>query len=138
MTLDKAHCPTCGQWVQTYRRSITTSMAAILVGAAHNDDDWIHIQRDIVPPLVQQGLVPAMTGDYGKLRFWGLLMPHHTARGFWSVTTRGFSFVEARVTVPEYALVYNNNLIELAGDPILITQVKGFDLQSVRFALGES
>ena len=121
-----AHCPCCDQFVKVYRRSINRTMARQLIFSSNEfGDEWFHA-RDVV-------LGQASAGDYSKLRFWGLIekKPHEEgyngkkSSGYWRVTPNGHKFARFELTLPQYALVYNNNVLEFEGDQVNIVECLG-------------
>lgn len=118
-----ADCPCCGQFVKLYKRRITSSMALALILLYGEDKkhpgEWIHVANflNIVPNL------PAAvrnTGDVAKFTFWGLVEKMEGKRedgnkrnGFHRITQKGRWFVEGRMQVPKFALLFDNRLYGL-------------------------
>lgn len=139
-TMDKAkqkgtECPCCGQFVKVYRRTINSTMARQLITAhGMHAEGWFHT-RDVV--LADS----AGAGDFSKLECWGLIyrQPHvqgeegKRTSGMWKITDKGRDFIAGRVTVPQYAYIYNGNLLELGGVDIHIEHALGkkFDYREI-------
>lgn len=109
-----ADCPVCNQRVQMYRRKINSGMARALIQIyRHAGTEWTRVQ-DI--PDAPRG------GDYGKLRFWGLLEPRGddaedgNSAGYWRITDAGEAFVLGRLNVPSHVGTYNNRGYQLNDD----------------------
>lgn len=105
-----ATCPCCQQFAKRYRRQIYGAMAAgLIVAHQANGRDWFHLRT----------ATGYAGGDHSKLRYWGLIeeepgmRPDGGRAGWWRVTPLGVSFVRGRVTVPKYALIYDNRLQRL-------------------------
>jgi hypothetical protein len=128
-------CPCCEQTAKVYRRALHAEMARLLIklfwlgGGALRE--WVHVQK-----LYTRG----SSGDYAKLRFWGLVEPsdHRTqeqnAAGHWRVTERGVDFVLGRISVQSHVLVYNNQKVDDDHEArITITDALGdrFDYQAL-------
>lgn len=112
-------CPCCGQHVQIYQRKLTTTMARRLMdfykGTAElaPQGGWLHIRKDL-----NDGKSP--DGEYGQLRFWGLLEKHPKKAGVWRLTDEGARFVEGRSTVPRSIFVFNGVLLGRSDDQTTI------------------
>lgn len=93
--------------------------ALILAYRAGGADDFIH-----VPSLDHSGAV----NELNKARYWGLLEESPQRRadggraGWWKLTPKGVDFIEGRITLPKYAVVYDGKLLELEGDQVGIAQ----------------
>jgi hypothetical protein len=120
-------CPVCGQYVKVYKRTINATMARQLITAWHKHGNaWFHT-RDVV--LVDS----AGAGDFSKLEYWGLIQRQmHTpgedekkSSGMWKITDDGFGFIKGRHVVPEFAIVYNGKLLEMAGNDLDIVRALG-------------
>lgn len=124
-----AVCPCCRQYAKVYKRKLNADMARWLIAFYKADavDEFKHVSA------ASDYLGNAQrTGDYGKLRFWGLIEPYATntgpdkrGGGHWRVTDAGVAFVLCRASVPSYALIYNNELLDLEGEPVMIDQALG-------------
>jgi hypothetical protein len=113
-------CMCCGQTCRIYKRTISATMAR----------QMITIHKASKPSFLGKGgwvnvrefNMPGTSGDYGKLRFWGLLTPmdKRTAKknsaGMWKLTEDGREFVTGDLSVAKYAYVYNDKLYELSGE----------------------
>ncbi len=121
-------CPVCGQYVKVYKRTINATMARQLITAwhKHGTSQWFHT-RDVV--LVDS----SGAGDFSKLEYWGLIKRQmHTpgedekkSSGMWKITDEGYGFIKGRHSVPEFAIVYNNTLLEMAGNDLDIVRALG-------------
>jgi len=87
-----------------------------------NNDGWVNIHEIYGPGL---------SGDYAKLRFWGLIEAHDVrtiivnASGYWKITKDGKDFVTGKTSVQKYALVYNNQCLGMDGPLVTIQQCFG-------------
>lgn len=121
--LDKgAPCPCCGQRAQQYRRKLNSGMARSLIAMyAIDAHGWIHVPTQI----------GARSREEGKLAYWGLVEESAAPRddggraGWWRLTDRGRRFVLKQLTVPSYALVYNNKVRGFDGPFVDISQTLG-------------
>jgi len=117
-------CPVCDQFVKAYKRRITSSAAAGLIWSfsRYGINQPFHI-RDMAKSL---GLTS--TGDFAKLRFWGLIdeVPHVEGEdgkkhgGQWVITKNGELFVRNMLTVREYFVFYNNKIIDKSAESVSI------------------
>lgn len=107
-------CPTCGQRVQLYRRSLYGTIVAALMKmhAAGGAKEYVH-----VPTVTKMG------GDTAKLRWWGLIEPKAGDRvdgsprnGQWKVTQAGVDFIRGRTRLPSHALTLLGTVLRLDDD----------------------
>ncbi len=123
-------CPCCGQRVKIYKRKLYDVQASWLV--------WLVSQHRLSLAVDGSGWVkvsayPLPGGDYGKTTFWGLAElrpkdPTDTTRrtsGMWRPTQLGIDFVFGRVSVPEFVMVYNNNVVDVSDTQVHIQDVLG-------------
>jgi hypothetical protein len=111
---ESVKCPCCSQVAKVHKRSIHATMAAQLIGiyrvtgGSGPTRGWV-----TVGDIYREGA----SGDYAKLRFWGLIESRDTrtrtrnASGEWRITDAGVAFVEGHLAVPKYVYVYNNRKI---------------------------
>lgn len=124
-------CPCCDQPIKSYRRKMSYTIAAWLIGLYRAapvgtpvDLNAVHVE------LERMGAKTAIrSGDYGKARYWGLIKsvrdPSAKGKksgrsGRWVLTSLGEQFVTGVAYVPSYAIVKNKLLQGLEGDPISI------------------
>lgn len=128
-------CPCCGQFVKVYRRTINSTMARQLITAHHKHGAaWFHT-RDVV--LMDS----AGAGDFSKLECWGLILRESHVQGddgkrtsgMWKITDKGRDFIAGKTLVPQYAFIYNGDLLELGGVDIHIQHALGkkFDYREI-------
>lgn len=125
-------CPCCDQNARVYKRRLTQSMVYALISfyRVGGTTNWVH------GPTI----TGAHRGEEARLQYWGLTKPADMEskpiggiKGYWKVTRRGQLFLQKKVSVPSYALVYNARSFGLRGDPLKITDVLGmkFDLKTL-------
>lgn len=115
--MDGCSCPTCGQFVKVYNRTITSTMARQLIHAwrCHGAGKWFHT-RDVV-------MDSSGAGDFSKLEFWGLIEKSKAkpeddfkrTSGLWRVTDKGAAFIAGDLSLPRHAAIYNNKLLDFIG-----------------------
>lgn len=132
--LKPADCPCCGQMAKVYRRSIHRKMCVALAFLYREDQkkpgDWVNV-REIYGP--------GLSGDYAKLRFWGLVEPKDTrtrtenSSGFWRITEKGRAFVRTGVAIPKYAFVFDNVCRNVDGPLVTFFECAGkkFDYDQI-------
>lgn len=105
---DGAHCPCCGQFAKVYRRKINAGHAITLITLYRAVDmGWGHLATY------------DLSREASKLAYWGLIEEESDRRddggrsGWWRITTPGFLFLQNRITVPKYALIYDGQLLKL-------------------------
>lgn len=121
-------CPCCGQFVKEYKRSISGAMAYALILIwrmnRKNQRNFFHVEKHFKEI---KGLSASVRGDFAKLKHWGLIekLDHDDvdgsrAGGYYRITPEGISFIKNEITVPKYALMYNNDCNGFEGDDINI------------------
>ena len=106
-----ARCPCCERLVRLRRGHISASMARTLLR--------IYDRAPRGEFQVRQVLARDQSGDYAKLRYWGLLRSAGRA-GWWRMTALGRRFAQGDAEVPAVALTYNRRLYGLTGAPCSI------------------
>ena len=119
-------CPLCDQRMQRYKRSINRKMVDALFRLYKKnlleDGRWVPVQE-----IYTKG----SSGDYAKLRFWGLteaIDKRHAFKnsvGYWRITVLGKLFAEGKTTIAKYAIVYNNKFVGFQGDLINVASCFG-------------
>lgn len=114
-------CPCCGRFAKVYKRKLNSTLASQLIkfyriGGA---DKFVH-SRNIV--------LGTSTGDFGKAKHWGLIYAKENesdvskTSGMWRLTKKGVEFVEGKVGIYQYALIYLDKVIDYSGPLIGIGQ----------------
>lgn len=123
-------CPCCQRYARVYKRPLNYSMAYALMliyeyFADHSD--WLH-----VPTYLNGKGVVARGGDWAKMVYWGLIVGSGGIRadeskrvGNYKITEKGINFVEGRISVPSYVVVYNARVIGKSDSEIYIHQALG-------------
>jgi hypothetical protein len=97
-------CPTCGQHVQVYRRSIYKRMAKCLIWlwAQYNENggDWVSLKEG---PIFRGG-------DNTKLMYWHLMVRHPDEPDRYKPTEIAVKFLKRELEIPKYAYVYNGSV----------------------------
>ena len=119
------NCPCCGQFVKLYKRKLGSVMARTLIQLYKMDKEFNHV-REIVKGISETG-----TNDFSKLAYWGLIdemsndsLAKRTS-GFWRITPKGRQFVERKITVNQYALIYNRLCEGFSVETINISEALG-------------
>lgn len=133
-TMDQAKdkgclCPVCKQFVKIYSRSISGITAAGLIYAygLHGNWEYFHVSE------IAKRFTLTSTGDFAKLRYWGLIeeKPHKQGddgkrtSGMWMITDKGSGFVKGQIPVVKYAMLYNGDLQGFEGCSVFISQILG-------------
>lgn len=121
VTDDGIICPCCGQHVELQRRSLYAGMARVLEhmlahGATYPYDTWCYAEAI-------RASVGMPGGDWCKARHCGLIEESPANKHNWRLTALGEQFVTTRVSVPRYALTYNDTCYKLDGPAIYITEL---------------
>lgn len=99
-------CPCCDQYAKMYQRKLNSGMAASLlwlVSEYLKTLKWVDMAQ--APKRIIQNR------EIGKLQHWGLVVNH---KNRWQPTQLGIRFAMEEVDVPQYAFIYNNQLIGLS------------------------
>jgi len=78
---------------------------------------WLHVPSFLAGQRLPPRVLAAIRGDWGKLKYWGLLEEKPTVRddgskhaGYYRITPTGVDFVKNRIVVPKYAYFYSGVL----------------------------
>lgn len=127
---ERTICPCCDRPAKRYKRKLHSGMAAALIrifrASRQYDDGWVPVTE-----IYTHG----SSGDYAKLRFWGLIESKDkrtlddNASGYWRLTNDGMRFVDCAgvTTVSQYVYVYENRKVGEAGPQVSIIDVLGTD-----------
>ncbi len=119
-------CPCCGRHAQVYKRRLHKSVAVALIRLYK-----IHMNHDLgfaafvhVSDLVVEGM--SGIGDFSKAKYWDLIEadanddPTKKSAGRWRLTQKGVSFVKGQLGIKEWALVFDDTVIEHRGKTVYI------------------
>lgn len=123
------NCPCCGQFVKKYKRSVYARIAKYLINLYHLN------KHDSSKYFSVDEIKVKGDGDFAKLLYWNLIeeMPknetdtHKRTSGFWRITPLGKDFVENKIKISKYALVYNSKLLGFEGEQTSIIECLGKD-----------
>jgi hypothetical protein len=134
---DGVQCPTCCQHAQRYYRRINSGVARwliVLVSLSPRHQPTWTATRDVIRRAASLKTFGSSLGSGeapSLLPFWGLIETRPNTdkdkkhSGMWRPTACGYDFVEGKITVPRVAVVYNNTLERLEGEPVSIRQALG-------------
>ena len=123
----EARCPCCDRTARRYRRSLHVAMVVALIRLHKLDEkktgyydvhDWGYMKS-------------GGSGDYAKLRFWGLILPvdsrtyTENASGLWRITPLGKDFVSGSKSIPKYVYLFDNEKVGESEEKISIQQALG-------------
>lgn len=104
---DGAACPVCTQFAKVYRRKINSGMARALILLHRQGGGFHHLSS-----------LARFTHEGGQLLWWGLIeeeppgVRDDGGRSSWyRITARGTAFVQNRLLVAKYALIYDGRLL---------------------------
>jgi len=124
-------CPCCGQFSKIYVRKLNSSMARGLItlyhfAMANPNQSSLHI-----PSIFREKKV-CSSNDGALLRHWRLIVSTGGMRadgnkrvGHYRLTTLGVQFARKEASVPSHAILYNEELIGLGGEPTTIRDALG-------------
>lgn len=104
-------CPCCDQLAKRYKRPLYESMARSLIQLVREwtrTGDWVHVVK------VGGRLI---SGDFAKLRYWGLIVgkpkeegENKRTSGFWKPTELALRFLRGEVRLPSHVFIYDSDL----------------------------
>ena len=112
-------CPCCGQYVKMYRYSIAGVAAACLI-RLYGSPEGAFV------PVNSIARGHGVGGHWARLRRWGLIeeaINEDTKKrtsGLWRITARGREFVDNKILVPKYVLIYNGTVFGFEGGMVSI------------------
>jgi hypothetical protein len=114
-------CPCCNQFAKVWKRQIHSIIARALIAVYNAEPAGTFLHLATVAG-------PACEG--GKTRYWGLMEQESDTfpngrSGWWRLTPHGRAFVECRISVPQYALVYDSRCLGLDGPLVNIQDCLG-------------
>lgn len=115
------NCPLCDQYCKIYKRTVNSGMARWLI-RVFLDFGVTEKYFDIRKIRGVRG------GDYGKLRYWGLIEQQTSERGaggMWRLTERGAQFAANEVKIPKQAFVFNNKCQGFSIEKVSIRECVG-------------
>jgi hypothetical protein len=121
--------------VKRYQRALNGSMACVLLllrkDLEVDGPEWVHVQEFLARRKLPPGV--AASGDYAKLRFFGLLEKKAERRedgsdrnGFWRITRKGEQFADGLIQSPKFVYLYDNAPLPAPDAPLVwIDEVLG-------------
>lgn len=125
-------CPACGRFAKVYRRRLNSTVAKQLIHLYRSggDKDFIHSKHFVNGTGV---------GDLTKAKYFGLLesAPNDNqskkTSGLWRLTEDGVDFVRGDITIPQYVMIYNDEVLGFSENDVFIKDSLGdkFDYQQL-------
>jgi hypothetical protein len=131
-------CPCCHQLAKAYRRTLNRTIVVPLLYAGRaaklfrtTTPEYALTTKlwDFPRMLRREG---ELSGDYGKLKHWGLTIPSEDAEGkarpragLWQITPAGWEFMAGRLRVLKYVHLYDGKLIRRSGDLVSFREALG-------------
>lgn len=117
-------CPCCERYAQVYKRGIHQNLVHFMrtLNAAPTDDEGFVD----VPELLRRFRAAR---DFCVLKYWGLLEQkqnpntHTRTSGRYRLTARARSFLKGEQTLPKYALVFDDRVLEFSKEHVSISDV---------------
>lgn len=131
---DGCKCPCCDQYVKLYKRKIYKSPAKALFGLYKLGRGFHHFTK------IGNSAGFSYTGEIGisKLKYWNLIEEEvniNTKKknsGNWKITKKGCDFIEGKISIPKYVLIYNTKIQGFDGDMIYISDIlENFNYQEL-------
>lgn len=109
--VDGCKCPACDQLCKEYCYNLNVSIAQALIKLYKFNRDgttWVHVNTQL----------HQVSGGYFSLaKWWDLIVQKHNedntkrVSGYWSLTRKGYDFVENKIMVPSYVNMYNGEVL---------------------------
>lgn len=122
-------CPCCGARCRQYRRHLYSTVAAELIALykiTHVEGQESAHVSELMRAVPHRG----GGGDMAHARWWGLCSATDTQHvserprtGYWKITTKGVLFVQGKIRVPAYAVLYRGGCLGLGGPKVSIKDV---------------
>ena len=126
-------CPCCLQLVKLTNKSITTSMAYVLILLHRHyveDPNWLHVPK-YLEVLTKIG-TDIKGCEWQRLQIWGLLEAQPEDKkagkkfqGFYRITEKGNQFAKDLIKVPEYAFLYEGQTLGFGTKEVSIRDCLG-------------
>jgi len=121
------HCPVCERYCKIYRKTITSTMAYVLILLygydLKNPEKYVHVEDYIK----RKGVYAAIHRNYEQVKYWALIEKLEGEKedgnpnmGYWRITPEGISFVLNVITKPKYVFTYNDEIIRFSEEQINI------------------
>lgn len=123
---DKGDCPCCGRYAQVYKRQVNSTCVVKLIKCFKLGGETEYVHGGAVHIHGMSG-----AGDFSVAKYWGLLeQKYHEpdekkSSGYWRLTEKGIDFIGKLITIPKYALVFDDQLIRLEGEQVSIVDCLG-------------
>jgi hypothetical protein len=125
------NCNECGQYIKLYRRKIYASVVKRLMGLYKLNkicpDKFFHVNEiySFVPGKV-------LNGDFTLGKWFDLIEelkhnddPTKKTSGRWRITEKGNLFIENKITIPKYVLLYNHEQYGFEGEEVSVLECLG-------------
>lgn len=119
-------CPHCDANHRAYKRRLNVSMAATLILMSKKPvNEFFHVEEYLHKIRAPK----SFRADFHKLRFWGLIHPQvfyradgSSRNGYYCITQAGVDFVKGALSVPEYLILLDNEVISSSPHAIKINE----------------
>ena len=120
-TGEKMDCPCCGRYSQMYKRALHYSVAVQLIEfhKMGGSDDFVSLRN-----MVRRW--PTGIGDFTKAKYWELIMSKDhvpdakKTSGLWMLTSKGTLFVLGLLSIPKYAIIFDDEVRGMTGEYVTI------------------
>ena len=119
-------CPCCGQFVKLYKRKLAATPSRMLIRLYSLLDGWNHVSE------IVKGISSTGSNDFSKLAYWKLIEEKGNLNndgkknsGYWKITKKGRDFVENKIRIPSYVLIYNTKCYGFSDDETTIIGALG-------------
>lgn len=116
---DGTHCPCCGKYCRTYRRTLNKAQARALLWMARvaGPDGWVYM-----PSMAPKWITKA--NQHSTMKHWRLVDtrptddPERKGSGWWRVTALGHAWLSGSLKVPRQVFEYNDQCVGRSDDEV--------------------
>lgn len=121
--LEGSTCECCGHFDKAYKRQISGKMCRDLIALYKRDKFFMEkLPTDYSGYHHFDKFITGQAGDFAKMRYWGLIEAKEETRedgsdrnGYWKITNTGKLFVENKIHLVKYAIIYQGKLKDFYG-----------------------
>ena len=121
-------CKCCGKFGKIHEMKLSQHLALCLrwMKMHAEEDGWVNVQST-APRWMLRGKT------YPCLAYWFLVESKGHRSGIWRVSDKGHRFLNEEITQPEFAFVYNNQVLEYSTEEVTFQGCFGnhFDFQEM-------
>ena len=135
----KGNCPCCDRYAQVYKRHLHFTVAWQLIRLYRLNGLSEYVNACELIMTGQHG-----TGDFQKAKYWELIERRPLTKaedtkkssGWWRLTPKGLDFVLGRITIPRFAMVFDDRVIAFEGKLVSVQDALDARFEYTRLMAG--